>query len=1280
MSVSHGEDAGKAGQIPMEQINHQEQGRDEQHRTEYTEEDSDDTSSSGSEYDEDNLRDQLLASMQLSRFERTPNYYLPNDQFEGIFQIQSTMEGVRNLTLFEPMGVDAAAPTDDDLSLANHILENCRKLYLIAIFIELEPVPLRTIMAIFRQEGFADHHLPIDVWPMDKLKDDIRKHPFVCMEKQHLARKPRIWNFRRIERFQSDQWRFLAPTISTTKPIHDFGQLTIPFVEKHAIAGSGTYGIVYKYEIHHAHFEDPKFPRKTREVPLAPQNDGGSQTARRAHVFAVKEIRKEGSDVAEQWEAEVKVLTQMNKLNQKHIVRFITAFRCGKPDYLDHYVMFEWADGGNLSDLWEVCPNPVRTSARTKWAIRQLYGLAKALSKVHYLEHEGRYNGASYCHGDLKPANILWFQQGDSEFGTLKISDWGEAKEYYDGTPLRRHTSERFGTRRYEPPEVATVATGVKRSRLYDIWSIGCITLEFLIWLMYGLGELKKFNQKNVGDYGISDMFYEIAQDKPTKVHAVVEHWMEHMAKDPRCARNETALGDVLEIVRTGLLVVKLPPEGGAKRPQLQSSHFSETLNSEISEAQPAVGIGENTNISISITHELKDSTPSNPGEPTRYLATDLRDQLQKISANEDESYWYNRYTSRPAPVESRRSNLLSVKSGLIALTSAASGYNELEPSDETLFIDSSHERRVEPLSEESHAMTTDNLGSKGLLMQEKISALSKTGNDDAPSIPVAESPINDDYSTSLTLQGTNSVRISQSETLGGTDQTLIEAKDSFMNDDVLDTDSVSSHVTTPREKDGKAEIAHFLASNPELRPIFSGLLEKSGQTWFVKEGHRFLKSFYLELLTEVQSELQTQSTQLLKSRNGRVRISQDIVEIISAADVFDAEERRKNIEQSRLRKERLESWAGTYFPTPAAPSEDVLKAGQHESGQETHSQASDDSRTTPVDEGDEYVPNITQLKAFFRNSRSFQVLINDFKSELLPHSVRDILSATSVELSNTEDDSLINRLKACVEDYTMLEWNWWPLEPCMRPLKLNESRVIWRCVSEPSHDELQTANTGQACGTRLWEKVSVEESEIIRPMLPSLNRGPSEFPHCLTVPKEPSVMKQLAKSIAYTVSSMSGGQQATASSATDPISRATTTTTTVQGTRMGQSNNDRLSPPQQQGDPSASAGSGQPNHNPPSPSQQQQGPSAGSSLGQSNNKPLHPHLQQATWRWILFGVDAPHHSVNVEHIWIHDSVDDTDFFRSVREHYRKHRGIFNLLFSIRQLGYCDGVKVNEIL
>jgi hypothetical protein len=217
-----------------------------------------------------------------------------------------------------------------------------------------------------------------------------------------------------------------------------------------------------------------------------------------------------------------------------------------------------------------------------------------------------------------------------------------------------------------------------------------------------------------------------------------------------------------------------------------------------------------------------------------------------------------------------------------------------------------------------------------------------------------------------------------------------------------------------------------------------------------------------------------------------------------------------------------------------------------------------------------------------------------------------------------------------------------------------------------------------QACGTRLWEEVSREESEIIRPMLPSLNRGPSDLPHCIMAPTEPSMISRLARIIVYTVSSLSGHQKATASSAADPVSRATTITT-VQGTRMGQSNNDPPSPPQQQGDPSASACSGPPNHNPPSPSQQQQGPLTGSSSGQSNNISPHPHLQQATWRWILFGVDATHHSVNVEHIWIHDSVDDADFFRSVREHYRKHRGIFKLLFSIWQLGYCDGVKVSEV-
>ncbi|RSM08145.1 hypothetical protein CEP52_004871 [Fusarium oligoseptatum] len=62
-----------------------------------------------------------------------------------------------------------------------------------------------------------------------------------------------------------------------------------------------------------------------------------------------------------------------------------------------------------------------------------------------------------------------------------------------------------------------------------DIWSMGCIMLEFLIWLMYGVVDL------------------------------IVQEWMDHMAADPVCKARTTALGELLDLISTRLLVTELP-------------------------------------------------------------------------------------------------------------------------------------------------------------------------------------------------------------------------------------------------------------------------------------------------------------------------------------------------------------------------------------------------------------------------------------------------------------------------------------------------------------------------------------------------------------------------------------------------------------------------------------------------------------------------------------------------------------------------------------------------
>lgn len=361
----------------------------------------------------------------------------------------------------------------------------------------------------------------------------------------------------------------------------------------------------------------------------------------------MKTFRK-GTNVADDVRREVNALARMNQLEEEHIVLFMTSFQRGTQESLEYYVLFEWADGGNLSDFWKHY-NSERTAPLMKWVMQQLYGLAKALSRAHNLE-----NGASYRHGDIKPGNILWFRGGpqDGEYGILKIGDWGEAKIHEETTALRHgDTTAKYGSRRYEPPETglqSLLPEGSRhvRSRLYDVWGMGCIMLEFTIWLLYGYGELCMFNNSNLGHYGPSYMFYEISGERVVRIHRVVERWMTHMSNDPLCSSGVTALGDLLQVIRTGLLIVKLP-EYVKPKPQANVE-----LPSNRHKNSPSISITESTPTNLVVVHEPAAE------KGTRFRATDLEKSLHEITENgADERYWRRDQKPRPAPVETAGSS-----------------------------------------------------------------------------------------------------------------------------------------------------------------------------------------------------------------------------------------------------------------------------------------------------------------------------------------------------------------------------------------------------------------------------------------------------------------------------------------------------------------------------------------------------------------------------------------------------------------------------------------------
>lgn len=304
-------------------------------------------------------------------------------------------------------------------------------------------------------------------------------------------------------------------------------------------------------------------------------------------------IGKDKTDVDSAWEREAVSLKEINQLQHPHITPCIAAIRRGD----GRYFMFPWADGDNLRDFLDRTPSNPLTPEIVRHGVVQFHGIADAIHRLHNIETNSPIHiepifdepeleksrsdlpfidvqdadgtmsdglvgshKVSMRHGDLKPENILVFLDPEHGHGVFRIADMGLAKKHIVETNLRgKITSTMFGTRRYEPPEAGGV-----QSRLFDIWSMGCIAFEYIIWLLYGNDALKEFIQKIDTGQG---QYFETRIRGPQTEHAVrsvVLEWMDHIrTKDPECSQ-QSAIKDLLDIIQNKLLVVNLPPDSAS--------------------------------------------------------------------------------------------------------------------------------------------------------------------------------------------------------------------------------------------------------------------------------------------------------------------------------------------------------------------------------------------------------------------------------------------------------------------------------------------------------------------------------------------------------------------------------------------------------------------------------------------------------------------------------------------------------------------------------------------
>jgi len=257
---------------------------------------------------------------------------------------------------------------------------------------------------------------------------------------------------------------------------------------------------------------------------------------------------------------EIETLSKMRQFNNPHLIRHIGACRAESDPPL-RCIIFPFASGGDLRDYWSKCDFEPRTPNLIRWALSQMHGLATAVRDLHRgFPDDPKTN---VRHGDLKPQNILIFSD-DGQEKRLVIADVGIAKVHMGPTAVRtqKATGTLATTRAYEAPEAHpdTIKTDIRRSRTYDIWSLGCIFLEFTIWLLFNDRAVVNFAahrpQKWTG-YDGPGGFYEVSDEGHPGVCEQARRALKDLLDDERCGE-KTVLGALVRLIEERMIVAEV--------------------------------------------------------------------------------------------------------------------------------------------------------------------------------------------------------------------------------------------------------------------------------------------------------------------------------------------------------------------------------------------------------------------------------------------------------------------------------------------------------------------------------------------------------------------------------------------------------------------------------------------------------------------------------------------------------------------------------------------------
>lgn len=228
----------------------------------------------------------------------------------------------------------------------------------------------------------------------------------------------------------------------------------------------------------------------------------------------------------EEYNVELEALKKIRNQKKNHLTSLLAAYETDNKQ--EFCLLFHWADGGNLRQFWEQQSHHDLDMSWFCWMAEQCRGLADGLSGIHCakLSHEemvaalGPELGPIYedvslnnakgderdygRHGDIKPQNILWFCDDPNRWGhgVLKLTDFGIATFHRKETTTVLKIENAKATSTFMPPEFPS-----KKfiSRAYDVWSLGCVYMDFITWAIFGDTGVQEYRKKRIEDKGKVD-------------------------------------------------------------------------------------------------------------------------------------------------------------------------------------------------------------------------------------------------------------------------------------------------------------------------------------------------------------------------------------------------------------------------------------------------------------------------------------------------------------------------------------------------------------------------------------------------------------------------------------------------------------------------------------------------------------------------------------------------------------------------------------------------------